>query len=130
VILFDTDICIELLRGNKVLIDRRRAYSGDVFISFMTVAELYYGVENSSNVVENRLLVDKFLLTIGVIQSDVEIMRRFGELKSVLKKQHLLLPDADLFIAATALEKMEALITGNTKHFQRISGLKLENWIR
>ena len=40
------------------------------------------------------------------------------------------IPDADLFIASTTLEKAGKLITGNTEHFQRIQELKIENWIR
>jgi predicted nucleic acid-binding protein len=44
------------------------------------------------------------------------------------KKKNQLLPDADIFVAAVTLEKAEALVTGNTRHFERIDGLALENW--
>ncbi len=129
-IVFDTDVCIELLRGNKKVLKKRKEYPGDVAISFMTVGELFYGAENSAFPVENRVLVEKFLLTVPTLHSDVNILRRFGELKATLRRHKQLIPDADLFIAATTIEKAEALITGNRKHFERIEGLRIENWIR
>jgi tRNA(fMet)-specific endonuclease VapC len=129
-ILFDTDTCIEVLRGNKRVIKKRSEFPGEVAISFTTVGELFYGAEISAYPVENRVLVEKFLLTFSIIHTDVSILKKFGEIKADLKKEGRLLPDADLLIAATTLEKSEALITGNTHHFDRIPGLRIENWIR
>jgi tRNA(fMet)-specific endonuclease VapC len=130
VILLDTDICIEILRGNQRVIERREKYLGEMAISFVTVAELYYGVENSQNPTENRVLVDRFILGTLIVHSDLSILKRFGELKSRLKKRNILIPDADLFIGATSLEKSEALVTGNARHFERIEGLTIKNWIK
>ena len=48
-ILLDTDICIELLRGNAKVIDKRQGYDEKVAISFMSVAELFYGAEKSDS---------------------------------------------------------------------------------
>jgi tRNA(fMet)-specific endonuclease VapC len=129
-ILFDTDTCIEVLRGNKRVIKKRSEYPGEVATSFMTVGELFYGAEVSAYPIDNRVLVEKFLLTTSIIHTDVPILKRFGEIKADLKKEGLLLPDADLLIAATTLEKCEALITGNARHFDRITGLRIDNWIR
>jgi predicted nucleic acid-binding protein len=47
-ILIDTDICIELLNGNKQILRKREQYESMIGISFMSVAELYYGAEKSS----------------------------------------------------------------------------------
>jgi len=129
-ILLDTDVCIEILRGNKKVIQKRTGYPGEVSISFMTVAELFYGAENSQYPIENKILVEKFSITVNIIHTDIAILKRFGELKAALKRKNVLIPDADLFIGATSLEKSEALVTGNSKHFERIGGLKIENWIR
>lgn len=129
-ILFDTDTCIEILRGNKRVLKRRDEYSGEIAISFMTVGELFYGAEISAHTVENRELVEKFILTVSVFHTDAHILKRFGRIKAELKRDNRLLPDADILIAATTLEKAEALITGNGGHFDRIPGLRIENWIR
>jgi len=128
VIVLDTDMCIELLRGNKKVLKRRAAFPGDVAISFIAVGELFCGARNSAFPEENELLVEKFILTVPVIQTDIPILKRFGDLKARLKKNNRLLPDADIFVAAVALEKADALVTGNARHFERIEGLKIENW--
>lgn len=129
-ILIDTDVCIEILRGNKKVISKRSKLEEPISISFMTVAELFYGAENSGNPEHNHSIVEEFLLTLQIIQSDFSIMKRFGLIKANLKKKNNLVPDADIIIASTAIEKCEFLVTGNTEHFDRIDGLKIENWIR
>lgn len=128
-ILLDTDICIHILRGNKKIIEERRKYPDQVAVSFMTLAELYYGAEKSANPTKNRSLIEQLLLTLAVINSDNQIMHRFGMLKASLEGLSIPLADADLLIAATALEKCNLLVTGNIKHFSRIAGLPLVNWI-
>lgn len=128
-ILIDTDICIELLRGNEIVIDMRQNCDEQVSISFMTVGELYYGAERSTNRLKNMNVVDEFILSIDIIDTDIEILKKFGELKANLYKNKILLPDADILIASTALTKCTKLITGNIKHFNRFANLTLENWL-
>ena len=127
-ILLDTDICIEILRKNKAVIEKRAQYDDTTAISFMSVAELYYGAEKSKNPEKNHQLINEFLLTTETIQTDGDILKKFGELKNILSKDNILLPDADIFIAATAYVKADKLITGNIKHFQRFPNLAVENW--
>jgi len=129
-ILLDTDICIELLRGNHRVIDRRREYDNRVALCFMTVAELFYGAAKSVKKEQNNILVEKLLMTVEVINTDLEILKRFGLLKSQLEEQGKLLPDADILIAATSLIKCDKLVTGNVRHFARFSGLNVENWLK
>lgn len=128
-ILIDTDICIELLRGNKHVIEKRQNCDEHVSVSFITVGELYYGAQRSTNRVKNMNIVEEFLLSITIIDSDLEILKKFGELKSVIYNKRTLLPDADILIAATVLTKCTKLITGNLKHFNRFENLTIENWL-
>ncbi|MBN2049195.1 MAG: PIN domain-containing protein [Spirochaetales bacterium] len=129
-ILFDTDICVELLRGNRDILRRRLDEPDDVAVSFMTAAELFYGSWKSKQPEANRHLVEAFLLSVTVIHSNLRILNTFGELKSWLEGRGSVLADADLFIAATALSAGSRLITGNIRHYNRIEELKLENWLR
>jgi len=129
-ILFDTDVCIEILRGNKKIISKRNHSDEPISVSFITVAELFYGSELSGNSEHNNSLVEEFLLTLNIIESDFTIMKRFALIKTYLKRNNILLPDADIIIASSALEKCNLLITGNIDHFNRIPDLKMENWIR
>ena len=127
-VLLDTDVCISLLRGNRKVIEHRKDFAGEVSVSFMNVAELFYGAEKSSNPKKNKAVVEQFLLTVRTINSNRNIMKRFGQLKAQLEQSGSPLADADLFVAAAALENCTHLITGNTKHFSRIEGLNLLNW--
>jgi len=128
-ILLDTDICIEILRKNEKVISSREKYNDDIGISFISVGELYYGAKRSANPEKNIRLIEEFLITINIIHSDIDIMIKFGELKAYLKNNNILLPDADLLIAATTFIKTERLITGNVKHFDRFPNLSIENWL-
>ena len=127
-IVLDTDTCIDLLRGNKNILRRREQQEDTIGVSFMTAAELYYGVERSINQQKNFALVEQFLLSVEVLQSDISIAKRFGVLKANLESQGIPIADADTFIAATTIEKGTRLITANTRHFDRIPGLTIENW--
>lgn len=128
-ILLDTDICVEILRKNEKVISSREKFNDDIGISFISVGELYYGAERSANPENNIRLIEEFLITINIIHSDIDIMIIFGKLKAYLKNNNILLPDADLLIAATTFIKAERLITGNVKHFERFPNLPIENWI-
>ncbi len=129
-ILLDTDVCIEILRGNQDVIERRLETDERVAISFMTVGELYYGAEKSKKRTKNRHVIVEFLLSIDVINTDLDILKRFGEIKAGLEFKRHPLADADILIAATCLAKCDRLVTGNVKHFECIDNLTLENWIR
>lgn len=129
-ILLDTDICIEVLRGNQRIIEKRENCDERVAICSMSVAELYYGAERSKYTQKNIDIIDEFLLSIDVINTDIEIMKKFGEIKTNLYNKNILLPDADILIASVALTKCTKLITGNVKHYNRLENISIENWIK
>ena len=91
-------------------------------------ASFFYGIEKSTRKSENKAATEFFLEGVEIVYSDHEIMAKFGELKGELERQGTRIDDADLIIAATALCCNAALATGNVKHFERIDGLRIENW--
>jgi tRNA(fMet)-specific endonuclease VapC len=127
-ILLDTDICIEILRKNQKVLRRREQYDEVAAISFMSVAELYYGAEKSKDPAGNRNLIEEFMISIEILQTDLPILQRFGALKFQLYNSNIMLPDADIMIAATAYEKADRLITGNLRHFDKFPNLAIESW--
>ncbi|HKP98151.1 MAG TPA: PIN domain-containing protein [Fibrobacteria bacterium] len=129
-ILLDTDICVEILRGNAKVIRKQDECPEELAVSFMTAAELLYGAENSDHPERGHMLVHRFLVAVPVIQSGDGILNRFAAVKADLKRARRLIPDADIFIGATALEYADALVTGNSRHFSRIDGLVLQDWTR
>jgi len=129
VILLDTDTCIAVLRGNEAVRARKARLGKAAIISAVTAAELFFGAEKSGRFEKNRQLVEDFLLTVSVIEINLPIARKFGTLKAALVKDGRPLPDADIFVAATALVCGTCLVTGNTRHFSRFHDLAIENWL-
>ncbi len=126
----DTDVCVELLRGNRTVIARRQATQDDIHTTWITAAELYYGAARSEAPEDNRLLVSQFLATLEVIDLDGPAVERFGSLRALLERGGRRLADFDLLIAATTLSRGATLVTGNRRHYDRVPGLELEDWIR
>ena len=126
----DTDVCIEILRGNRRVIQRRRETLDQVGTTWITAAELYYGAAKSGDPDDKTLAVSEFLRTLEVLSIDDEAARQFGRLKAELELSGQLLADADLFIGSICLAREAVLVTGNLGHYSRIPGLNIEDWMR
>ena len=127
--ILDTDICIEILRGNVRVIERRRRTPDAVATTWITACELAYGAAKSRAPESNRTLVEAFLATLPILELDWAA-QRFGRLKADLERAGTLLADADLLIAAIAQARSAGLVTGNRRHYERIPELSIEDWIR
>ncbi len=128
--ILDTDVCIELLRGNPAVVERRANVIDEVNTTWITAAELYYGAAKSSAPDANRELVTEFLSTLDVLDLDLTASQISGEAKAKLQRRGTILPDADLFIGAIAASRGAIIVTGNRRHYERIPGVTLEDWIR
>ena len=128
--LLDTDVCVELLRGNEQVIESRRRTLDEVATTWITACELSYGAAKSRAPERNQTLVSELLATLRVVGLDHPAAQVFGRIKSVLERAGNILADADLMIASIALAQGASLVTGNRKHYDRIEGLRIEDWIR
>lgn len=128
--ILDTDVCVEILRGNREVVSRRSDLADSVATTWISAAELYYGAAKSKAPEENRVLVSAFLTTIDALGLDLAAVQRFGGLKAELERRGRRLADADLLIASVALSRGAILVTGNRSHYARIPDLQLEDWIR
>ncbi len=126
----DTDTCIAILRGNEAVIERRAATADDVATTWITAAELYYGAAKSVAPEKNRGVAKAFLATLPVLGLDDASVQIFGEAKALLEKQGQRLADADLLIGAIAVANQAIVVTGNRRHYERIPGVTVEDWIR
>lgn len=126
----DTDVCIEILRGNVRVIERRCRTPDAVATTWITACELAYGAAKSRAPESNRALVEAFLATLPILELDWAAAEHFGRLKADLERAGTLLADADLLIAAIALARGTGLVTGNRRHYERIPELNIEDWIR
>lgn len=128
--ILDTDTCVEILRGNAAVIAVRRGQPDLVATTWITAGELFYGAAKSIAPATNLPLVREFLGTLEILGLDLPAAERFGRLKIDLEREGQRLADADLLIAAMTLAKDAILVTGNARHYGRIAGLRLEDWIR
>lgn len=128
--LLDTDTCVFWLKGNEHIEQKVLTVGIDnVALSFINVSELYYGAYKSQRVEANLAMVRRLTTQLHVVESDETISEMFGELKATLESAGTIIDDADLYIAACAVVHGLTLVTNNTKHFKRIKGIKLQNWI-
>ncbi len=128
--LLDTDTCIAILRGNAAVLERRAATQDEVATTWITAAELHYGAAKSKVPEKNRALVRTFLGTLPILSLDEASAQIFGEAKALLERQGQRLADADLLIGAIAAACRAIVVTGNRRHYQRIPGVAVEDWIR
>ena len=97
-------------------------------ISEITLAELIFGAENSPNPKKNHLLIERFIEQITILPIFNSILK-YGKQKAKLKKKGRLISDFDLLIGCTATENDLIMVTENVNEFERIEGIKIENWI-
>jgi tRNA(fMet)-specific endonuclease VapC len=128
--LLDSDTCIGILRGRSEVLERRAADLDEVVTTWVTAAELFYGAARSAKPDANAALVVRFLNTLPVLAPDLASARLFGEVKARLATAGQIVADADLFIAAITLSRGATLVTGNRKHYERIPGIVVEDWLR
>lgn len=128
--LLDTDTCIAILRGNHAVLQRRVGSTDSVATTWVTAAELFYGAAKSKDPSANRVLVEKFLATLPIYGLDAASSQVFGEAKALLERSGRRLADADLLIGAIAVALQATVVTGNRRHYERIPGVTVENWIR
>ena len=101
----------------------------DLCISAITMAEIEYGVYNSSHPDINQLAFIAILSGIEVLPFDSAAAIEYGRIRSDLKNKGTLIGSNDLLIAAHAKSHGLTLVSNNTSEFERVEGLKLENWV-
>jgi len=100
-----------------------------VALSAIALAELRFGIANSAKANENTRRLEDLLRFLGVVIFDAQCAVTYGLLRKALRDKGRSVPDADLFIAATAMTHDAVLVTHNTRDFDNIEGLQLEDWL-
>jgi tRNA(fMet)-specific endonuclease VapC len=127
--LLDTDICIYWLKGKSTVRTKiEQVDRSDIAICVITVTELYFGAYNSNKIEQNLKTAENFIQSIAVLPLSNDTLKKFGQLKAQLRKLGTPVADFDLLIASVAIAQNLILVTNNTRHYQKITGLNLENW--
>jgi len=129
--LLDSDTLIYFLKGRSETVAALVAHSPDDLVtSRINYAELLYGVYNSSKSEQNLRIIVPFLENFEICEFDRTAAEIFAKEKARLKKSGTMIADMDLMIASVALANDLTLVSNNTRHFERIKTLRLENWAR
>ncbi|MES2641751.1 MAG: type II toxin-antitoxin system VapC family toxin [Myxococcota bacterium] len=128
--LLDTNICIYLIKGKpQLLLNRLREVDiNTIAVSSITVAELQYGVAKSARPEQNALALAAFLAPLGVEVFDDAAAAVYGPIRAELERAGKPIGSLDMLIAAHALALGRTVVTNNAREFDRVAGLKVENW--
>lgn len=128
--LLDTNICIYCInnRPEEVIRNVKRHKPHQIKVSSVTVAELEYGASKSEYREKNRIAILNFLSAFDIIPFDDKDAEIYGQIRADLENRGKVIGPYDMQIAAQAISKDYILITKNTKEFERIEGIRIENW--
>ena len=125
----DSDIIIAHFRGDNSIKERLNSLPAEeLFITPVTLCELYRGAFLSGDLEKNKLLVEKLLERVNMLNFDLPACEIFGRTYKLLKQSGKLTQDSDLMIAPICISNNVSLITRNKKHFENIKDLRLIEW--
>lgn len=128
--LLDTNICIYFIKGLYDLNAKfKEVGSQNCYISEITLAELKFGVANSTAQKKNQAVLDNFLSGIQILPI-FPALDIYAKEKTRLRKSGKIIDDFDLLIGSTAVAFDLVMVTNNTTHFKRIKELKLQDWTK
>ena len=129
--LLDTNICIYLIKKHppEVLARFQQIQLKQLHIPTITLFELYYGIEKNNSQQRNLAALENFIAPLTVVDFTLDAAKKAAKIRNDLQKQGTPIGAYDIQIAAIALSYNMTLLTNNTREFERVKGLKLENWV-
>lgn len=129
-LMLDTNICIYIINRKPPYIAEKfsRYEIGDIGISNITACELAFGVEKSGSA-KNKTALTKFLAPLSILPFDKQAIWHYARIRQSLQNRGIPIGALDMLIASHALALDITLVTNNTKEFERVDGLMLDNWV-
>ncbi len=128
--MIDTNIAIYTLKNRP---DKVRSafkkHSGEMCLSSISMGELIYGAEKSAQVERNLAIIEGFTARLQVRSFDDQAAMHFGQLRAELTKSGRIIGPYDMLIAGHARSLGLILVSNNLKEFNRVPGLRVENWV-
>lgn len=129
--LLDTNICIYIARNRPPSVAERfaRAAPGSLGISLITWGELCFGADKSNDPQRAHERLARFVADVPVHIPGPDTGLHYGEIRATLERVGTPIGNNDLWIAAHARALGVTLISNNVGEFERVPGLRLENWV-
>jgi len=129
--MLDTDIVIYTIKNKPAVVrEAFKAHYGQICISTITLMELVYGAEKSSNPERNLQEVEGLAARLDVLDYNDLAAVHTGQIRAELAKVGKPVGPYDQMIAGHARSKGFILVTNNMREFKRIPGIRVENWVK
>ncbi|MCF6264282.1 MAG: tRNA(fMet)-specific endonuclease VapC [Xanthomonadales bacterium] len=129
--MLDTNIAIYVIKRRPIeMLEIFNQHTGQLCISSITLAELLHGVEKSEFVEKNRNNVENFISRLEVIDYGNKAAAHYGDIRAELEQKGMTIGVNDLHIAGHARSEGLIIVTNNLREFERVSGLRVENWVQ
>lgn len=127
--MLDTNMCIYAQKQNpNVLAKIHENYQEGLAISSITLAELEYGVQASVNPEKNMIALLKFLTIVEILPFESSAAFEYGKIGADLRRKGTPIGNMDMLIAAHAKAENLIVVTHNTREFERVENLQLDDW--
>ena len=124
--LVDSDYVADYLKGRQQAVNTLKTILAEgICISIITYAEIYEGIYYGYHRAAHEAGFRRFLQIVPVVLITHPVARQFAMIRGSLRSQGQLIPEPDLFIAATAIRHGFTLVTRNLKDYKRIPDLKI-----
>ena len=128
----DTNICVRLIRNRPlvggVLEERMNAHASALCTSTVVMMELMHGAAMSIHPERNRKFALGVLARLTVMDFDADAAEHAADIKADLQRKGRLIGANDLLIAGHARSRGLIVVTGNLSEFERVDGLRCEDW--
>ena len=128
--MLDTDICIYVIKNRPpALRERFNAEADRLCISTITLGELHYGAENSARRTHNLQTIAAFTARLVILPFTDKAAAHHGQLRAELERAGTPCGPYDLLIAGHARSEGLVVVTNNAREFDRMAGVRSENWV-
>jgi tRNA(fMet)-specific endonuclease VapC len=129
--MLDTNICIYVNKNRPPEIrEAFNRHADQICISSVTWGELVYGAEHSAKPEENLSVIEGMSARLEVLAFETHDANHFGQIRSELYRVGNPIGPYDMMIAGHARARGLVLVTNNLREFERVPGLRTENWVR
>lgn len=128
--MLDTNIVIYVIKRKPIsALDTFNRHAGQLSISSITLSELIHGAEKSEQIEKNLRLVEDFTSRLSVLDYNEKAAAHYGNIRAQLERAGNMIGVNDLHIAGHARSEGLILVTNNQREFERVEGLRSENWV-
>jgi tRNA(fMet)-specific endonuclease VapC len=128
--MLDTNLCVRVLRDRPTTLrDRFNSEADSLCISTIVLTELLHGAAKSARSEHNRREVERFANRLEVLSFDAVAADHAADIRATLERRGQAIGGYDLLIAGHARSRGLIVVTGNLGEFNRVEGLRCEDWL-